>query len=332
MDSSDPKDAARKILEKIESVEGDEKEGLEAVEPVYEEKEKEETPAGETPSVFFTRNEPARAETPSSLVPRPSETIEPSGPARIHGVALKDPARFDKRLARCLPQPAREKPTVAQQEAHKAERAKTGIDGLDELLGGGIPRGSVVLLEGGTGTGKTIFALQFLVKGAEEGEPGIFLSLSETAENLGRTAKQFGWNLDQFEKENLLKIICRQPHEAGEASKVIGGEFRYAAKHLAAKRIAVDSLSAMQSAAKEGGNAAHELFKELKRLAATSIVTQAAEGAATAVEEEADGIIALSVAEADNARVLEIGKMRLTGHDSLPHRFEIGRAGIKVLA
>ena len=66
------------------------------------------------------------------------------------------------------------------------ERAKTGIPGFDELVGGGIPRGRTVLLAGGSGTGKTIFGTQFLYNGALMGENGLYLTLEEKPKNIRR--------------------------------------------------------------------------------------------------------------------------------------------------
>ncbi|HYO78580.1 MAG TPA: ATPase domain-containing protein, partial [Thermoanaerobaculia bacterium] len=75
-------------------------------------------------------------------------------------------------------------------------KAPTGIAGLDELTGGGLPRGRTTLLAGGSGSGKTILALQFLVNGAQhEHEPGIFVAFEETPARIIGNAATFGWNL-----------------------------------------------------------------------------------------------------------------------------------------
>src|SRR5271166_2059284 len=83
-------------------------------------------------------------------------------------------------------------------------KAPTGITGFDEITGGGLPRGRTALLLGGPGSGKTIFALQFLVNGAKDyREPGIFVSCEETAERILVNAESFGWNLAQLRRKKL---------------------------------------------------------------------------------------------------------------------------------
>jgi KaiC/GvpD/RAD55 family RecA-like ATPase len=72
-------------------------------------------------------------------------------------------------------------------------RVSTGVPKLDSLLGGGFPENSVVMVTGGTGTGKTILSLQFLWDGLQRGEPCVYLSLEEDAEDIKADGRQFGW-------------------------------------------------------------------------------------------------------------------------------------------
>ena len=78
-------------------------------------------------------------------------------------------------------------------------KAPTGIIGLDQMTGGGLPRNRTTLLLGGPGSGKTIFSLQFLVHGAVDcQEPGIFVAFEETSERIIANAKSFGWELEEL--------------------------------------------------------------------------------------------------------------------------------------
>ena len=90
-------------------------------------------------------------------------------------------------------------------------KAPTGIIGLDEITGGGLPRNRTTLLLGGPGSGKTIFSLQFLVHGAVNcKEPGVFVAFEEASERIIANAESFGWNLVKL-KQNKLLFIDAQP-------------------------------------------------------------------------------------------------------------------------
>src|SRR3954463_9484973 len=91
-------------------------------------------------------------------------------------------------------------------------KAATGVPGLDEITGGGLPRGRTTLVVGGPGSGKTILALQFLVNGARDhGEPGIFVAFEETSDRIVANADGFDWDLDQLRKKKLF-FLDAQPN------------------------------------------------------------------------------------------------------------------------
>ena len=134
----------------------------------------------------------------------------------------------------------------------KPRTAATGVPGLDDILAGGLQRGRVYLIEGSPGTGKTTIATQFLRAGAEAGERGLYITLSETEEELRESALSHGWKLDDpiaiFElipPESLLdedqqqSLLYSSDLELGETTKRIF-EAIEAAKP---QRIVVDSLS-----------------------------------------------------------------------------------------
>src|SRR5687768_17722174 len=86
-------------------------------------------------------------------------------------------------------------------------KAATGIEGLDEITGGGLPRGRPTLICGGAGSGKTLLAIEFLVRGATEfGEPGVFMAFEETAEELAQNVRSLGFDLDELVKRKKLSI------------------------------------------------------------------------------------------------------------------------------
>src|SRR5580765_5764502 len=84
-------------------------------------------------------------------------------------------------------------------------KALTGIQGLDEITGGGLPKGRPTLVSGGAGAGKTMFALEFLVRGAtQHGEPGVFISFEETIPDLTKNAASLGFDLTQLVADKQL--------------------------------------------------------------------------------------------------------------------------------
>ena len=87
-------------------------------------------------------------------------------------------------------------------------RVPTGITGLDALIEGGIPEGRSLLVSGGTGTGKTIFGLQYLYFGAKKyNEPGIYVTLDERPDLIRQDMIRFGWDLRKLEDENMLHVL-----------------------------------------------------------------------------------------------------------------------------
>src|SRR3954465_9272132 len=87
------------------------------------------------------------------------------------------------------------------------EKAPTGIAGLDEITGGGLPRGRPTLICGGAGCGKTLFGMEFLVRGATEfGEPGVFIAFEETADELGQNVRSLGFDLEKLIAKNKIAV------------------------------------------------------------------------------------------------------------------------------
>jgi circadian clock protein KaiC len=95
---------------------------------------------------------------------------------------------------------------------HAIEKMCTGIEGFDEITGGGLPRRRTSLVTGGSGSGKTVFALQMLVNGAREmGEPGIFVAFEEQSKEIIANAASFGWDLPALTKDKLFFLDARLP-------------------------------------------------------------------------------------------------------------------------
>jgi len=133
----------------------------------------------------------------------------------------------------------------------RSTAAATGIEGLDDVLGGGLTRGRVFLLEGSPGTGKTTVAMQFLLAGAAAGEKTLYITLSETEDELRASAASHGWKLDDIEifelvpPESLLdenqqqSLLYSSDLELGETTQGIFEAF----ERVQPLRVVVDSLS-----------------------------------------------------------------------------------------
>ena len=123
------------------------------------------------------------------------------------------------------------------------EKVKTGLDGLDEMLFGGIPKGSTVVVMGSFGTGKTTFGLQFLNQGLAEGEKGVYISLEEDRESILADAEAHGWDLRSKLNEKQLEIVKLEPTDAKVTIQRIKSELPEFIKKFGASRIVVDSVS-----------------------------------------------------------------------------------------
>jgi circadian clock protein KaiC len=136
------------------------------------------------------------------------------------------------------------------------DRFHTGVAGLDQLLDGGIPRASSTILQGGTGTGKTLLGLQFLLEGAQRGEAGAFFSLEETRSQLCAVAKGYGWDLPALEATGLLAIVYTSPVELSTDRFL--DRARALVERIGARRAVLDSLTSMAL-----GVISERRFKEL---------------------------------------------------------------------
>jgi circadian clock protein KaiC len=148
---------------------------------------------------------------------------------------------------------------MSQREFEGFERAETGIEGLDNILGGGFPVHRMYLVEGDPGAGKTTMAMQFLLAGARKGEPGVYATLSETEEELRDVARSHGWDLggvticDLQTAEESLKADSQytlfHPSEV-ELSETTQAVLE-AVERVNPRRVVFDSLSEMRLLARD---------------------------------------------------------------------------------
>lgn len=123
------------------------------------------------------------------------------------------------------------------------ERVSTGVAGLDAMLGGGLPRASATIVQGGTGTGKTLLGLQSLLEGARRGEAGILFMLEETPDQMRGFAQSLGWDLRLLEESGLLTLHYVSPVELSPDRFL--DRARHEVERLAVRHAVLDSLTSM---------------------------------------------------------------------------------------
>jgi len=220
------------------------------------------------------------------------------------------------------------------------DRVKTGIEGLDEMLNGGIPTGRHVALYGGPGAGKTSFCFEFLYQGAKMGENGLYISLEETAEDIIDNMKStFPMLSDttQLIQEQKLEIVKPDSLDLEAVANIL--EDRITSNDI--KRAVIDSATMIRLSFKseiEYRQTLFEFLSLLRNLDVTSITTVEASTAKRAemtydIEHFVmDGIINLYNLDREDRRVraLEIFKMRGTDHSRDLVPFKVTPQGIKV--
>jgi len=229
------------------------------------------------------------------------------------------------------------------------DRIKSGIPGLDELINGGFPRESLILLSGSAGTGKTIFGLQSLCEGAKHNENGVYLTFEEPAEIIVTCGDELGLGLKGLVEENKIKIIDYAKFEEGEhmfkkdeekieaRGESFYTELKDSINEIGAKRLVIDSLSSYMLY--DGDKATlHRFIRAIRRFGVTTLLIAEAKESKEqlveylegleSVEFMVDGVIKLVAREGAGERRLTIRKMRGTKHEIIPLTMEITEGGI----
>jgi len=220
-------------------------------------------------------------------------------------------------------------------------RVPAGIKGLDEAMSGGFVKDSINLIAGGPGSGKSIFALQYLIKGIlDYNENGVYLTFEETRDKLVRYMENFGWDLEKLEKENKLRVIEISPKDVKKAVYNKNAGLKYGtAKYIKAKRIVIDSINAysLLFPTELAKREAHiNLFEMLRSWGVTVLLVaeyDVEEDKGSPLDFEVDGILRLyNFKKGDTrTRAIEIYKLRGSKHSTKTFPLEIiDKEGIKV--
>jgi circadian clock protein KaiC len=221
----------------------------------------------------------------------------------------------------------------------EVRRKQTGISRMDDLLGGGIPLGSSVLVAGVAGTGKTVLLLEFIYRGALAGEKGIMFSFEETEERLRAAARGLGWDLDRQIQLGMVEIqFIPQPNILVERHLLMMQE---RVEAMGAQRVAVDSVSVFLHKIQDAQLSREKIFQlssivqnvQAVGFLATDIPYGSNQISRFGVEETVvDGVILLTSREEglERQRYIEIYKMRNTAHLKGRHNLVIEKGGITV--
>lgn len=221
------------------------------------------------------------------------------------------------------------------------DRVETGIPGFDEIVGGGIPLGSSVLVSGGTGTCKTIFTTQYIYNGAKLfDEPGLFVSIETNVKNITWNMQSFNWDIRELQDKKMLNIYRLKFGSKMSMEDQIESELDTIAdivKEQKIQRLAVDSTTALGVYMERSENIRHMLFHfvdKLKELNCTALLTSETKPeknvfSAYGVEEfVVDGVVVLYFYPPH--RSIFVRKMRGTSHSKSVHPFSIAAEGITV--
>ena len=228
----------------------------------------------------------------------------------------------------------------------RMEKLKTEIEGFDLISNGGLPKGRTTLLAGSAGSGKTVFAVQFLAEGIKKAdENAVFITFEESPEDIRKNMASLGWEIPKWEKEHKWAFVDVSP-QVGTENMVVGSfdlgallaRIENAVRSVNAKRVSMDSLGAIFNRLENPNMIRSELFRiasALKSMGVTAIMTaerseEYGEITKSGVEEfVADNVIILRnvLEDEKRRRTIEILKFRGTSHQKGEFPFTLLHGG-----
>lgn len=228
------------------------------------------------------------------------------------------------------------------------EKAPTGIPGLDQITGGGLPLGRVTLVAGSAGAGKTLLGLNFLVAGARHyGDPGVLLTFEESAAKVALNVRSLGFDLDELQRSGLLAVLA---FRVDPSEMVAAGEFDFeplfailddAIRRVGAKRVVLDTIEVLFGAFGDDTIVRSELSRLMRWLEdrGVTVVLTGERGNGSSLtrhgieEYVTDCVIVLDhrVSAEISTRRLRVVKYRGSAHGTNEYPFLISARGFTVL-
>jgi len=228
-----------------------------------------------------------------------------------------------------------------KRQSRKMERVSSGVEGFDKMTEGGFEKNSVNLVVGDSGSGKTIFALQFLIDGLMKGEGCLYITFEEKKEEFYKNMMNFGWNMAEYEKQGKFFFLEYNPEKVKVMIEEGGGEIENVVVKKSVSRLVIDSVTSFALLFEDElqkREAALSLFDIIRRWKCTSILTlqenplDRSDGASTSLEFEADSIILIYFIreKKERQRFIEVLKMRGTKHSATVHSLKFSDKGLYV--
>lgn len=254
---------------------------------------------------------------------------------------VKKSKKKSKKIVRSSKDKLEEILTKKKTKIGKVERVATGVKNFDKLIQGGFEKNSINLIVGSSGSGKSIFGVEFLVEGLKKNEKCLYITFEEKKEVFYTNMKQFGFDLEKEEKKGNFVFLEYTPEKVKTMLEEGGGIIESIVLKEKISRIVIDSITSFELLFDDDlkkREAGLELFGMLRKWNTTSLLTyeedptKDGKASSKALEFESDSIIVLYFVRTgkERERFLEIIKMRGTEHSREIFPFKIGKTGVEI--